>query len=107
VEDDEPAPLITTSKAQDYDLPRQVRFQYSSLARDYERGVQLSPSRFGTVGVNDVTIECPVIMSDDAAAKVAEVLHRDAWISRWTHEITLDQTRHALEPSDVLLLPVD
>src|SRR5690606_13522762 len=99
--------LVITRKAQDYDLPRQVRFRYSSLARDYERGEQLSPARIGTVGVHDVTIECPVILPDDRAAQIAEILHRDAWISRWSHEVTLDQTRHALEPGDVVLLPVD
>lgn len=104
---EEPRPLVTTTKAQDVELPRQIRLRYPSIARDYEIGEQLSPQRLGTDAVNEITVDCPVIMTDDQAARVVEVLFREAWESRYQHEFTLGPDRHAIEPSDVLLLPVD
>lgn len=106
-EGDEPPALITTTKTQDYELPRQIRLRYQSYARDYEPGEQLSPARHGTVGVNDVTVDCPVVLDDNAAARLAEIHFRDAWTSRWRHTFFLDPAWHALEPGDVLLVPID
>lgn len=100
-------PAVTTLKAQDFELPRQVRFNYISKTRDYERSEQLSPARFGTPGVNDATVECAVVLTDDRAAQLAEISFREAWASRVSHEISVDQSLTALEPGDVLLIPVD
>lgn len=106
VEEAAPSP-IETNKLQDYELPRQVRLKYPAFSRDYENGEQLSPARHGTVGVNDVSIECPVVLDDDDAAQIVEVVFREAWASRHTHRFTLGPERHAVEPADPLLLPVD
>src|SRR5690606_9335710 len=105
--DTDPGPAITTRKAQDVELPRQIRLRYPSLSRDYEIGEQLSPARMGTVGVNDVSVDCPVVMTDSTAAKIAERLFREAWASRHAHSFTVGAQHHALEPADVILVPVD
>lgn len=102
-----PSASVTVRKSQDVELPRQLRIQYSSIERDYERGEQLSPSRIGTVGVNEVTVQCPIIMSDSLAAQVAEVLWRNAWVMRWSYEFSVDQSFKRLEGGDVVLCPVD
>lgn len=100
-------PAITTSKLQDVELPRMVRLQYVSYARDFEPGEQLSPARIGTVGVNDVILQVPAVLDDDQAAQAAEIVMRDAWTSRWAHEFSLDQSWSHLEPGDVVLIPLD
>src|SRR5690606_24018960 len=105
--DTDPGPAITTRKAQDVELPRQIRLRYPSLSRDYEIGEQLSPARMGTVGVNDVSVDCPVVMTDSTAAQIAERLFREAWASRHAHSFTVGAQHHALEPADVILVPVD
>src|SRR5690606_8212638 len=95
--DTDPGPAITTRKAQDVELPRQIRLRYPSLSRDYEIGEQLSPARMGTVGVNDVSVDCPVVMTDSTAAQIAERLFREAWASRHAHSFTVGAQHHALE----------
>lgn len=105
--EEEPAPAVITRKLQDIELPRQIRLKYPAISRDYEIGEQLSPARIGTVGVNDIPVECPVVLDDDQAAKLVEVMFREAWASRWSHEFMLEPVRHSLEPGDVTLLPVD
>lgn len=104
---EEQPPTVTTDKLQDYELPRQIRLRYPSYSRDYENGEQLSPARIGTVGVNDVSVECPVILDDEDAAHIAEILAREAWAGRYSHGFTLGPEHHALEPSDIVMLPVD
>lgn len=102
-----PSPLITVRKLQDVELPRQIRLRYLSHGRDYERGEQLSPARIGTVGVNDVAIELPVVLDDEEAARLAEIMFREAWASRWSYDFSLGPGYHHAEPGDVMLLPVD
>lgn len=105
--DENPGPAITTRKLQDVELPRQIRLKYLSYARDFEKGEQLSPVRMGTVGVNLVDVDCPVVMTDDMAARLAEIIFRDAWASRWLHEFSLDQSYHHLEAADALEVPIN
>jgi hypothetical protein len=100
-------PAITTRKLQDYELPLQIRIRYLSEARAFERGEQLSPARIGTVGVNLIDVDCPVVLDDDEAAQLAEILFREAWASRWLHSFQLDASYHALEPADCLIVPID
>lgn len=100
-------PSVTTVKGQDFELPRQIRLRYVSYSRDYEKGEQLSPARIGTIGVNDVTVDVPIVLDDDTARQVAETSQRDAWAARWTHEWSLDCSFAYLEPADVVLLPID
>lgn len=101
------APGITTRKIQDVELPRQLRLKYLSQTRDYEPSEQLSPTRRGTAGVNEANVDVPVVLEDDHATQLAEVLFRDTWASRWAHEFSLNSKFHRLEPGDVLLVPVD
>lgn len=102
---------VTTRKAQDPDLPRQVRIHYLSQARDYEQGEQDSPARNesgpGDVAVNDVDAELPMVLDDTEALHIAQALWADNWAGRWSHTIQTDARHHALEPAAVVGLPVD
>lgn len=102
-----PGPAITTTKAQDVDLPLQTRVHYFATSRDYEAGEQLSPNRQTTKAVNIVDVELAVCMPDDQAAKIAEVLWADAWAERYGHNLAVDQAWSQLEPGDCIEVPVD
>jgi hypothetical protein len=102
----DPPAAITVVEQQEVELPRQIRVSYTSTDADYEVGQQLSPSRFDTDAVNITDVELAVCMSDDDAAKVAEVLWNDAWQSHDTYNTSVDQSNADIEPSDVLIVPM-
>jgi hypothetical protein len=104
---EEPPPLVSTSKAQDVELPKRIRLQYIAETRDYDTGDAPSPSRITSVSVNEADIQVPVSITDNHAMQAAEILWADAWGSRWTHQISLDVASLALDPTDVISLPVD
>lgn len=98
---------VTSRKLQDAELPRQVRVHYLSQSRDYETGEQLSPARVNTDAINDVDVEIPMVLEDEEAAQIAQVLWADAWASRWLHDIQVSIRWQELEPTDCIEIPVD
>lgn len=105
--EEESPPLVTTTKMQDVELPKRIRLQYIAESRDYDAGDAPSPSRITSAAVNEVDIQVPISITDSHAMQSAEILWADAWGSRWTHQIALDVSFLALEPTDVVGLPVD
>jgi hypothetical protein len=100
-------PAVTTSRAQDEDLPRMIRVKYKAVSRDYEDGEQDSPFRLATLAVNDVDASLPICLGDLQAAQCAEVLWADTWASRTSYEISIDQSWPQLEVGDCIGAPVD
>ncbi len=100
-----PAAMQVT-RTQEVELPRRLRVHYINQDTEGEPGEQ-SASRLsvGTDQVQDV--ELAVAMSDTRAARIAEVLLYDAWVSRNRYETTVDQSFLALEPADAIEAPVD
>lgn len=98
---------LTTTTTDETTLPRSVRVHYLALARDYEPGEQPSPPRLDTKATNDIDVELPIVLDDDEAAQIAEVLWANAWSERRGHELVLDFGRQELEPADPLNIPVD
>lgn len=99
--------IVTTTKKQDLELPRQIRVHYQNPQRDYDPGEEPSPARFDTAAESILDVELSVAISSDQAARIAEVLYRDTWASRWAHSISVDQSRSAIEPADIIIVPVD
>lgn len=107
IEGEEAPSKVTTATAQDVDLPRSVRVHYLSPARDYEPGDQQSPSRLETEAVNDLDLELPIVLTDDQALQISQILWADAWAGRWSHQIAIDAQHQELEPTDIIAVPVD
>lgn len=104
---DDPAPAISVTIAMETDLPQQLRLTYMSPARDYQSGQQLSPTRYDTMANQITDVELGgVCLSDDQAAQVAEIDWNDAWASDHTYSFAVDQSKAALEPADVVLVPM-
>lgn len=98
---------LTTADADETTLPRSVRVHYLALARDYEAGEQPSPARPDTRSTNDIDVELPIVLDDDEAAQIAEVLYANAWAERKSHELVIDFGRQELEPTDPINIPVN
>lgn len=107
VEGEESPSLMTTATADETTLPRTVRVHYLSLSRDYEPGEQISPARIETRATNDADLELALVLEDDEAAQIAEVLWSDAWTGSVSHQAVIDYGRQELEPADPIEVPVD
>lgn len=105
--DEERPSLITTRKAQELELPRQIRVHYQNPQRDFDPGEELSPARFDTAAESVLDMDLAVAIDPDQAAKVAEVIYRDTWASRWVHEIQLDISQAKIESADCVIVPLD
>lgn len=102
-----PVSKVTTKKALELELPRQIRVHYQDPARNYDPGEQLSPARFDTKAETVTDVDLGVAIDADTAAKCAEIAYRDAWASRWTHNTQLDVSKAAIEAADCIIVPVD
>ena len=100
-------PSISTTRSQDEDLPRSIRFHYVSTARDYEDGEQDSDFRLATAATNDIDITVPVCLDDNQAIRCAQVLWADSWSARSAYELSIDQSWLALDVADAIEVPVD
>jgi hypothetical protein len=98
---------VTTASTQEVELPRQLFVQYRDPARDFEDGQQASPTRLITDAVNDKFVDIAVAVDGTQALRAAETLWADEWASRWKHTFALDASHADLEPTDVVLVPID
>jgi hypothetical protein len=105
--DSDAPPAVTTKKAQDVELPRQLIVQYRDPDRDYETGEQKSPTRLTTDAINDVYVDVVVSIDATQALQAAEILWADMWAARYAHGIQTDSSQIELEPADAFLIPVD
>lgn len=98
---------VTTTSTQEVELARQLFVQYRDPARDYEDGQQASPTRLITDAINDKFVDIAVAVDATQALRAAETLWADEWAGRWKHTIALDAAHSDLEPTDVVLVPID
>lgn len=98
--------LVEVSRVQEVELPRRMRVHYSQTDQNYEPGEQ-SASRLAAGAVEVQDVEIPIAMSSSKAAQIAEVLLYESWVGRNRYKISLGQEFLALEPADVVTMPVD
>ena len=97
---------IDIRRAQDVELPRVVRVHFAQSEKNYEAGEQ-SASRTAVGEIHRQDLELTVAMVADKAAKIAEVILYDRWISRTSYEFSVDASWLKLEPCDVITAPID
>jgi len=97
-----PDPLIST-RAQELDLPRQVRVQFFNANNDHQVGQQYA-ARLITEARNDVDVRLPVVMTEAEGAQAADVLLYDAWSGRTTYRVSVGPKWSRLEPGDVVTI---
>jgi hypothetical protein len=100
-------PNVVIRKIQDFELPRQIRLKYLSLAKGYEKSETLSQPRLGTNAANGVTMEVAVSIDEADASELADIAQRDAWAGRHSFEWMCGCDQDELEGADVIGLPAD
>lgn len=106
VGESEGQPLVEVTRAEDVELPRMVRVSYLQPERDYAVGQQKSTRLITTtVGADD--IELVVSMTDDKAAQIADVILAERWVGRESYQFKASPRWLALEPGDVVTIPVE
>lgn len=104
--EDRPASVVTREKME-HELPRQIRVHYQDVNRELDPGEGLSPPRIDTDAVQVVDMELAIAMDSAKGRQIAEVVLRDAWAGRFTHQTALDVQWGHLQPADNVLIPVD
>lgn len=92
---------INTTRTQEKDLPKVVKVQYLSKPRDQQPSEQ-SVRRIITQATAEISERLPVVMEDDKARQVAEVILHSAWEARDRHDISVSVKHIELEPGDVI-----
>ena len=88
-------------RKQELELPREVDILYLNRLTDYQTGAQRS-LRTITSTEDIETVSLPVVMSDQQAKNVADVLLYTRWLERTQYQLQLPLQYAALEPTDVI-----
>lgn len=98
--------LITVTRTQEEDLPRQVDITYTSPANDYQSNTQ-SARRLYCSTQSVQTVALPLSLADNMARQVADHLLYVAWAERETLSFRLSLAQARLDPTDVVELTAD
>jgi len=97
--------ILTQTRQQERELPYRLSVQYLDANADYQPAVQYD-GRITTDSVNEVTIELPLVLSDDEGAQAANILLYAAWTERVKFEFKTSMKYAYLDPSDVITITV-
>lgn len=97
-----PPPVLTTTRADEADLPRAVRVLYIDPAADYQQGAQ-EARRLQTASRNEATVELAVAMSAAQARSAALAILYRAWQGRESYKLAAARDYLALEPTDPII----
>lgn len=92
--------LVVPKRAQETELPARVRVSYMVREADYQTGSQQA-LRVTTGSQQQLDIELPIVMTDQKAAEVADVLLHDAWVGRTERKFNTTRKHTKLLPTDV------
>lgn len=96
---------ITQSREMDSQLPKRVTIRHIDWDREYEVGSQYV-ERLNAQTVNAPVLDLPIVLTAAEAVGMAEVLLYLYWLERYDLEFSLPWTYAALQPSDVVTLPL-
>lgn len=100
-EGDGVAPLVESVRQYEAEIPQRLVLRYISLPGDYKRGAQWAGHEI-TASNEQSTVDVPVVLTDDEAAQLADILRRDRWRSRTSFKLSTTRKKAALEPTDVV-----
>ena len=87
-----------------HQLPAKVTVKYLDADREYDIGSQYA-ERLGTQSGNETTIDMPLVLTSNEAAKAAQVLISMYWLERTEFgPYRLPPTARAIEPGDVVTI---
>lgn len=102
--DGEPQAYVTTTRAQEVELPREFQVTYNSEAQDFQAFNQVA-RRTVRWSENQESVTFPMALSDEYARYLADSLLMEAWAARNVHAFTLPYRYLRLDPGDVVSIP--
>jgi len=103
---DQPPDPIEIVRQQEVELPAVVDVGYINREADYEQSVQRAVRTTVRSQVQR-DVELPLVLTDDKAREVAEVLIGDAWTQRTRFAVQLPANYAVLQPTDIIDVPGD
>jgi hypothetical protein len=97
--------IFKQGREMDTQLPASAVVKYLDASREYAIAEQRS-GRLNTEAVGKVEIDLPVVLGPNEASGIAEVLNFLPWLERTVFNFTLPPKYLALEPSDVVTVPI-
>ncbi len=89
------------TRAQELELPRQINVVYLNRLSGYQPSTQIS-QRQTVSAVDIVTINLPIVLSDQQAKVIADISLYNAWMGRTSYRFMLPTQYAALEPTDIV-----
>jgi hypothetical protein len=105
VPDKEGRPFILR-RAQESELPRELRVGFIDGAWEYRRATSRS-RRLAGAARRELSIEAAIVTARPEADRLAEMRLREAWVGRETLSLSLSPRELRLEPGDMISLSVD
>lgn len=93
--------LLDVTRTQEIELPRHVSIVYLNRLLNYQTSTQYS-QREATLSKERVTIDLPVVFSDQSAKNVADIRLFSEWVGRTSFRFTVPIKYMQLEPTDVI-----
>jgi len=97
---------IMLKRVQETELPKRVTVSYLNRSDDYQINSQYS-ARLITSSVNEASIQVPIVLTDDEAAQIVEILLFNAWSEREQFDFTLPLDYIDLIPSSIISVTAD
>lgn len=99
-------PLVEIRRAQESELPAEVSITFSDAALDHRR-TTVASRRLEGAARHTATADLAVVAPVECMVGVADTWLADVWAARDTVVFSVDPTRIALEPGDLVDLAVD
>lgn len=100
---DEMIGLPRHTRTQELELPKRVEINYLSVATEYQSAQQFA-QRYTTDSDTVTSVTLPVVLTEDRAAQLADIMLREAWSGRDTFSISVTRKYQYLQPTDVVTL---
>ncbi len=97
------AELFRLTRRQETELPAAAKYTFIDASNDYAQGTAQA-QRLAVRSARVAVAELPIVITPEAAARLAEAGLHDAWAARTRASLTLPPSRLAIEPGDVLAL---
>jgi hypothetical protein len=102
----DPPDIITVTRTQEMELPRELELVYISPEMDYQQSVQRS-KRLITQSSETIRLDVPVVMSHTKALQAVEIGHYNAWVERIKYSLQTSYKWAHLDAGDVITVATD
>lgn len=93
---------IQSTRGQDLELPQQVEISFANPALEYRQDIRRFKKIAHSASVDIRTIDLPIVMPEDRASALSQMLLAEAYLARATHEIQVGLKYIFVEPGDVI-----